>query len=340
MSKLFSVICSTLLLTACATTEMQTFSSDPLVRPGAKIELGSVTVPSEKSYEVDAAGLMQAALRISLRERDISWQGDPDSDRFVLDILVQDYEPGNAFKRWLLPGYGSTIVHVSGKLTDLSTGELAGEVDYERAVHWGGGYTIGAWKAIFETVADDIANELANRINNKGFVVRLTPWPARDVDIPVAETRDVFTIIAITDSRPERGRIGERTAAFNASMGDVFFDRMVPVFMEEAVAAELLGAGHQITNDQTGRPVSLEVVSFWTHTNTTMLYWDVIGEIEIAVTVGATMEDQNPKQTTFNCEAKKRTYVWPSLRLVSEVMDKCLIDLMSNLRGDAVWDDG
>lgn len=340
MTKQFSVICSMLLLTACATTETQTFSSDPLVRPGAKIQLGSVTVPPEKSYETDAAGLMRSALQISLSENDIAWQGEPDSDRFVLDIIVQDYEPGNAFKRWLLPGYGSTIVHVSGKLTDLSTGELAGEVDYERGVHWGGGYTIGTWETVFQNVADDIAKELANRINNKGFVIRLTPWPARDIDIPVAETRDVFTITAVTDSRPERGRIGERTAAFSVSMGDVFFDRVVPAFIEEAVAAELLGAGHQITNDQTGRPVSLEVVSFWTHTDTTMFYWDVISNIEIAVTVGATMEDQNPKQATVNCEAKKRTYVWPSLGLVSEVLDNCLIDLMSNLRGNAVWDDG
>jgi hypothetical protein len=142
----------------------------------------------------------------------------------------------------------------------------------------------------------------------------------------------------VTDSRPGRGRIGERTAAFEVSMGDVFFHRKVPGFMQEAVAAELLGAGHQLANDGTGRPVSLDILTFWTHTNTTALYWDVIANMEIAVTVGGGEPDQAERQATFSCETTKRTYVWPSLELVSDVMDQCLIDLMGKVRADPVWE--
>lgn len=337
MGKLVFLLATLCMLTGCATTEPQAFSTDPLVRPGAQIELGAITIPEEKSYEIDAAGLMREALEKSLAERGIAWQGEPDADRFVLDVLVEDYEPGNAFKRWVLPGYGSTIVHVSGRLTDLSTGEVAGEVDHEKAVHGGGAYTIGAWKKIFQTVADDIATELVNRIQNKGFVVRLRAWPSREIEIPVADKPQQFTIIDVTDARSERGRIGKRFAAFDVSMGDVFFYRAVPEFMEEAVTAELRGAGHEVTANGSGQPVSLDVVLFWAHTNTTALYWDVISNIEISATIGADMEDQTPKQATFSCETNKRTYVWPTLKLVTKVMDNCLIELMTSLRTDPIW---
>lgn len=327
-----------LLLAGCATTETQTFSKDPLVRPGAVVELGSVGIAPDKSYDIDAAGLMRAAMEEALAEHGIAWQGEPEADRFILNIVVDDYEPGNAFKRWLLPGYGATIVHVSGTLIDVSSGEVAGEIDHERGVYMGGAYSIGAWESIFGTIADDIATELENRIENKGFVVRLEPWPARDIEIPATETPQVFNFADVADSRPERGRIGERTAAFGVGMGDVFFHRMVPAFLREAVGAELLGAGHQLANDGTGRPVSMDVRTFWTHTNTTALYWDVIANIEVVVTVGSSEPEQGEKQTSFACETTKRTYVWPSLDLVSEVLDACLIELMAKVRADAIWD--
>ena len=280
---------------------------------------------------------MRAALEEALAEHNIAWQGDTAADRFVLEVTVDDYEPGNAFARWILPGYGATIIHVSGRLTDISTGEIAGKLDYERGVYAGGAYSIGAWETIFGTIADDIATQLSNRINNKGFVVRLVPWPARDVVIPEATTRQTFEFVSTTDSRTDRARIGERTAAFGTSMGSVFFDRSVPSFIQEAIGAELIGAGHLLSNDGTGIPVSIDVINFWTHTNTTAMYWDVIANIEVEVSVGQEDTIQPARRTTFNCKTIERTYVWPSLDMVSDVMDQCLADLMTGLRGDSIW---
>jgi len=337
MNKVLGLCVVACVVAGCATAEKQTFSSDPIVRPGAQIELGMVSIPPGKTYEIDAATLMRTALEKSLAERGIGWKGEADADRFVLDVLVDDYEPGNAFKRWLAPGFGSTIVHVSGKLTDRSTGEVAGELDYEQGVHWGGAYSIGAWATIFQTVADDITKELENRIENKGFVVTLKPWPARDIDIPIAPVRQQFTITNVKDARPDRGRIGERFAAFEVSMGDVFFYRTIPAFMEEAITSELMGAGHQVTNDEKGRPVSLEIVTFWAHTDTTTFYWDVVGNIEIALAIGGISADQLAEEQTFSCESTERTYVYPSLKLVTGVMDSCLVELMSDLRKDPIW---
>jgi hypothetical protein len=338
MFRLLTLLALTTVVSSCATTETQTFKDDPLIRPGAKIQLGDVTVPPISEYEIDVAEMMNTALKEALTEHNIAWQGDPAADRFLLDVVVDDYEPGNAFKRWLLPGFGSTIVRVTGQLTDMSTGRVAGELDHERAVHAGGGYTIGAWQTVFKGVADDITTQLQNRIENKGFTIRLTPWPARDVEIPVAQTPQTFSFVPATDSREERGRIGERTAAFNASMGSVFFDRQVPAFLGEAIAADLLGAGHEITVQGPGRPVNVEVLKFWIHTNTTAFYWDVIGNIEVGVSVSSESGDEDVRTARFTCEETKRTWVWPSLNLVTEVMDACLVELVTNARGDAVWD--
>ena len=337
MNRILTLFALAVALSGCATSETQTFKDDPLIRPGAKIELGAVTVPPDSEYKIDVAGMMNAALMESLAEHNIEWQGDPAADRFLLDVVVEDYEPGNAFKRWLLPGYGSTIAHVSGKLTDMSTGQVAGELDHERAIHAGGAFTIGAWETVFKGIADDIATQLYNRIENKGFTVRLTPWPARDVEIPIAQSPQSFSLSPAIDSREERARIGERTAAFNVSMGSVFFDRQVPAFLGEAIASDLLGAGHEITVEGPGRPVSIEVLRFWTHTDTTALYWDVVANIDVRVTVGPESGDKDTQSATLSCEQTKRTYTWPSLDLVTGVMDACLVELLTGMRDDAVW---
>lgn len=337
MNRILTLLALAVAVSGCATTETQTFKDDPLIRPGAKIELGAVTVPPDSDYKIDVAGMMNAALVNSLAEHNIEWQGDPAADRFLLDIVVDDYEPGNAFKRWLLPGFGSTIVHVSGKLTDMSTGQIAGELDHERAIHAGGAYTIGAWQTVFKGIADDITTQLQNRIENKGFTVRLTPWPARDVEIPIVQTPQSFSFSPATDSREERARIGERTAAFGVSMGSVFFDRQVPAFLGEAIASDLLGAGHEVSIEGPGRLVSIEVLKFWTHTDTTALYWDVVANIDVMVSVGSESGDEAIQSAIFTCEQKKRTYVWPSLDLVTDIMDACLVELVTGMRGDAIW---
>lgn len=334
MKRISCIVVLVLLVAGCATTETETFSKDPLVRPGSRIELGAVSVAPGKTYEIDTVELMRTALQEALAEREIAWQGEEGVDRFILNVQIDDYEPGNAFKRWLMPGYGSTVMHVSGGLVDVATGETAGELDYERGVHWGGAYTIGAWEKIFKDVADDIATELEHRINSKGFVVRLRAWAGRELEIPVAEPRQKFEITTVTDSRPERGRIGERTA-LNVSMGDVFFYPQVPSFIKNAVASELVGEGHELVVDGTGRPVSLEITEFWTHTDTTIMYWDIVGNMTVAVTVGADGAEQ--KQQTFRCETTERTYLNPSLDLVSKVMDECLVELIQGMRDAPVW---
>lgn len=80
MNRIWALLALTAVVSGCATTETQTFKEDPLIRPGAQIELGAVTVPPESEYELDVAGMMSTALEESLTEHNIAWQGDPAAD--------------------------------------------------------------------------------------------------------------------------------------------------------------------------------------------------------------------------------------------------------------------
>ena len=78
----------------------------------------------------------------------------------ILDAKIVEYAPGDAGKRWLLPGYGSTILSTHCELKEKNSGTLISEIQARRTVEAGGLYTIGAWKTIFNSVADDIVKEV------------------------------------------------------------------------------------------------------------------------------------------------------------------------------------
>lgn len=81
-------------------------------------------------------------------------------DFLILDAKIVEYAPGHAGKRWLFPGYGSTILSTYCELKEKKTGILISEIQARRTIEAGGLYTIGAWKTIFNSVADDIVEEI------------------------------------------------------------------------------------------------------------------------------------------------------------------------------------
>ena len=76
---------------------------------------------------------------------------------------IAEYNPENAFKRWLLPGWGSTVLMIECDLMDAN--ELIGSVKARRSIVIGGGYTIGDWKDIFGEVSKDVATNLRKKID-------------------------------------------------------------------------------------------------------------------------------------------------------------------------------
>jgi hypothetical protein len=81
--------------------------------------------------------------------------------------------------------------------------------------------------------------------------------------------------------------------------------------------------------------VDASVRRFWVHTDTTPLYWDVVGEIELELAVART--GAAPQRRSFGCRQVERTWVYPTAALTGRVLDACLAELGAKLRGDALW---
>ncbi len=314
--------------------------SDLLPRPGAKIVMGAVTAAKGVTFDVDAIGMLRQAMTAALSEAGIrSSDGQRD---FILDLEITDYRLGNAFKRWVLPGWGSTVLAVRGKLKDIREGKLAASIVHSRGVAAGGLFSIGAWERVFAMVAGDIAEDLIRKIEQGGkggggFVVSLPPWADRTVSVQPPAAPVSIKIVAIDDRRAETSRIGERFAAFGVSMGDVYFSRGVPEFIQESLAAELGAMGHRVVDVGEDLDVKGEVSKFWVYTDTTPLYWDVIGEIRLKLSIQQTQADTRPIARDYACKATDRTYFNPSEELLSDVLGKCLAELMGKIRSDSVW---
>ena len=156
-----------LVLAGCgAVSHDATLLANYVPDPGSRIEVGTVTnatgqVPKVDDEVVNIEQLLSDALAEKLRGEGLLWAGDP-SRKLVLVTQIVEYEPGDAFKRWLLPGWGSTVVSVEGELRDAN--QLVGTVRARRTVSFGGAYTIGAWRTIFASVADDVVSELQSKL--------------------------------------------------------------------------------------------------------------------------------------------------------------------------------
>jgi uncharacterized protein DUF4410 len=130
------------------------------------IEVGRVTnatgqVPKVDDKSLEIERMLATALTEKLKKDEFLWTEGTGS-RLVLTTQIVEYEPGDAFKRWLLPGWGSTVVAVEADLRDAD--QVVGTLKARRTVSFGGVYTIGAWRTIFEDLAGDIMKELRSKI--------------------------------------------------------------------------------------------------------------------------------------------------------------------------------
>jgi hypothetical protein len=114
-------------------------------------------VPSD----FDPTAELREQLQAQLAERGLSARSDAPTV-LILTPTITDYQPGNAFLRWIAPGAGATVLRVSCKVEQ--DGIEVGTIRVRRAVECCGGYSIGQWKFVFADVAADVIDELKKKI--------------------------------------------------------------------------------------------------------------------------------------------------------------------------------
>ena len=79
--------------------------------------------------------------------------------KYTLHINIRDYEEGSAWLRWVVPGMGETYLNVEAILYD-ETNIPVSQHRASRSVQGGGGYTAGAWKRSFDSVAIELLDSI------------------------------------------------------------------------------------------------------------------------------------------------------------------------------------
>ena len=336
----YLVLAAIFLVSGCATTGSGTGPAKSLEHlADYQYSVGQISIPEGANYEIDAAGMLRSAMESSLEDKGLLIDEASSASRYVINANILDYEMGSAFKRWLLPGYGSTILSVYTEIIDPQKNASVAKLEHRQMIGAGGFYTIGAWEDVFASVADDIVTDIERKISGEGedFIINLDPRLEKDTaGVLRADPSLSIHVEPFADRREQQFRIGERHAAFNVSMGSVYTNRQVTAFLTEAVQNELLAAGHELTSGTSDINISGEVMKFWTWTDTTMTYWDVIGEVKVTLTADFPATGKRITRS-YNADAKERTYLWPGEQLVSDVIDQAVKSLMLDIRKESIW---
>jgi hypothetical protein len=154
--------CLMLLLAGCGTVEHK-LTLDPGFQPqgGTLVSVGEVKNQTGQTFDCDAEQLLTDALAGELRKHEMLAPAETPSE-LIVKTQITEYQPGDAFKRWLLPGWGATVLTVHCDLYEKD--HVVGSADVHRTVTAGGAYTIGAWKTIFANVAKDLVSDLRKQM--------------------------------------------------------------------------------------------------------------------------------------------------------------------------------
>jgi hypothetical protein len=333
---LLAIACLGLLLTqGCINPAKSKIVSGALPRPGAKVMVGQVANQTDQQFEFNVETELRSALENQLKKCDLLASPSPRADDFLLNVNIIDYRSGSAFERWLVPGWGATVLSVQADLLEFSNHKLAAQIEDQRTVAVGGLYTVGAGHAILNDVAQDLAKDLRRRISQGGDFVLEAKSRADAITVaePGTNARTV-RLAVVNDRRPETGRIGERPAGLGVTLGDVYFSRDVADYLRENLELELTAAGCRLSATNAAVDLACDVTQFWVNTEPTLLYCDVVANISITVWKP---NQTPPRRQKFSATATKRTYVWPSASICEHVLNQSMADVMKQFRESKVW---
>lgn len=153
-------------ITGCASgPSVVKFQDNYTPLPDTKVEVGSVDNSSGKTFDIDIEKMLADAISKELQDRELLWTENNEGTKLVINTTIVEYEKGNAFKRWVMPGWGSTILAIQ---CDLKNDDhLVGSANAKHVISFGGGFTIGAWKTVFSDIAKRVVGDLEAEIQKQ-----------------------------------------------------------------------------------------------------------------------------------------------------------------------------
>ena len=138
------------------------------------------------------------------------------------------------------------------------------------------------------------------------------------------EQINLLAEVDLNDLRRPGIAASKREAAFGVPMGTVEFDPSEAQILKQMLDVELtkLERDRGVTSKQT---YICDLVEFGVNTNTTALYWDVIGRIQLVLKRG------EREYSLFGTHTE-RTYVWPGEGIIKKVIEESLRQVAGDLK--------
>ena len=179
----------------------------------------------------------------------------------------------------------------------------------------------------------DTARDMKTRAQGESLMVNLRPHLEQKLK-ENPERRLCISMNNLSDKRSDKLRIGERTAAFGVSMGNILPNRKISDYLSEALSDALKAAGHEFNSSQNDVVIDGEILKFWIETPATILYWDITAVIEIKISLRILKENDLRVSRTYMARKTERTYLWPSAGLIEKAVDASVMDLTKQIRAD------
>ena len=164
------LVCFWIFMLAGCGTSVHTAKVEPGFVPSetGMVSIGEITdvsppYPEDEKVELNPVEELRSQLKQKLQAEGMLASSGSAGTTYMLNPEIREYRPGSAWKRWLWPGYGSTILWVESLLWEGD--KKVGEVSTKRTVDAGGAYTAGAYLSIFGSVAEDIVADLKVKLS-------------------------------------------------------------------------------------------------------------------------------------------------------------------------------
>lgn len=168
MSKyLYQIIFCFIFISGCVASKPMVHDEEGVIWNNySLIEIQPVEDETGEKYEFDVTSHLGSLISSKLKLKGYQVTNNtPQTEKvLILKSRLISYVPGNALKRWAIPGGGASQATVLSSLIDKETGKINSEMATSESI--GGGFLggIGGDKKILEMVADGIANEIDQRI--------------------------------------------------------------------------------------------------------------------------------------------------------------------------------
>jgi uncharacterized lipoprotein YajG len=117
-------------------------------------------------------------------------------------------------------------------------------------------------------------------------------------------------------------------------MGDVYSERPVFEIIQKAIQSEFISRGHTIVTEKEDFIIKGEIRNFWVKTDTTALYWDVIGEVSIVLEVIEPGAASGVVLDPYSARKVERTYVNPSETIMNRLLGASLNSVIQEMSSD------